>query len=1177
MSCLRYVALILFAIAVGCTSKPETHSAAPSNSSKLEPDASAPLTDDEPRQTSSVAAQAVTLSATDVLAVNFQDPKTAPPAGYLKDYGQPFGPRAGANQGGLTYGWVIPGTHTPVDLSVMGTTPGNGRNRKTPNDVRLATLIHMQAADLPDWFNGTRRYGAWEIAIANGRYEVTVSVGDSQFFNSTHGIRIEGVSAINGFVGSLTHPFEQGKATVEVADGTLTVEPTGTNTKLGYLEIRVAAPACGNHWLEAGEQCDDGNLSDGDGCSAKCAREVSSLPGLDVRPEAPKLALPSNPEIVPTAWTTGNAFPTLHYEGPVLLMEAPGTGHIFVFEREGKVSAIDLSAKSPTKKMVLDLSRVTQGRQDCGLLGLAFHPEFAKRDSPNKGYIYIHYAHTNSVVPPPVPITTPTEDRLSRFTVNLDTLAADPASELVLIAQHDEHVFHQGGSMFFHPKDGFLYLTVGDEGGANCAYDNCQRIDKDLFSGVLRIDVDMRGGNISHPIVRQPQSGSTAHYYIPNDNPFVGRPGVLEEFYAIGLRSPHRMTYDPVDDLAWISDVGQSAREEIDILERGANYQWNVLEGSVSHGTVPQAPIGTWTGPLLELGRDEANAIIGGFVYRGDKFPELKGKYLFGDYVFGTIWALTYDYDGKNVHVLKREQLLTGLFGRRNTITGFGTDSAGNIYLVTFADPPANIRFLQRKQATATLPAHLSDVGAFTDTRALTPAAGLIPYGVQNPLWSDGAYKRRWAVVPSTAKVGFATNGAWKYPEGTVFVKHFELALDERHPEQRRRIETRFLVAAPAGDYYGVTYRWNADQTDAEPLLEAQTETINVTQADGSVRQQKYFYPGPSDCLVCHNSHAGRVLGARTAQLNGPFLYEKTGRYSNQLQTWSALGILDKTLDHQTIASCPSLANVADETRSIEDRVRSYWDANCSMCHGVDPDIRATWDARYQTPLTQQKVVYGTLNGEVTFPSGSYVVVPGSLERSVLWQRDRSIDLDVRMPPLGRNRTDSQYIQLLERWILSLEGFEPPPTCSDGAKNGTETGIDCGGSCPACCTSTTYEAENMTHAVGAALDGGWNIFANGYIEADHTFNGAAGRIIVTARGTFAGFGWPEMEVSIGGVKLGSVSVASATYTTYSFAFPATTGTRAVRISFTNDYNSATEDRNLHVDKMQIACAASTGN
>jgi uncharacterized repeat protein (TIGR03806 family) len=731
------------------------------------------------------------------------------------------------------------------------------------------------------------------------------------------------------------------------------------------------------------------------------------------------VGLPSEPDITAARWTVVPAFPEVTFVNPTGWEEAPGTGHAFVSEREGRLFAIPLVAETREKKLVLDLSRVTQGHQDLGLLGLAFHPEFGQRQSTNGRYMYLHYAYTDQPVLSPVPFV-PTESRLSRFTVDLDTLVADPASELVLIAQQDEHLWHQGGAMFFHPKDGFLYLTVGDEGDSLCRFDNCQRIDRDLFSGVLRIDVDMRGGAISHPIVRQPESGSTAHYFIPSDNPFVGEEGVLEEFYAIGLRSPHRMTHDALDDITWIGDVGQSRSEELDVLQPAANYQWQFLEGTSSRLEMSEQPIGVWTDPVLELGRDEANAIIGGVVYRGSAFPELWGKYIFGDYFYGTIWALDYEYDGVTTRIRERQQLLTGMLGRSATITSFGLDLSGELYILAMGQQSQVMR-LQRGSTADVVPERLSRVGVFDDLSGLAPVPEMISYAVQSPLWSDGASKRRWMLPPPGQEaIQFSEQGPWQFPEGTVFVKHFDLALDERRPDERRRLETRFLVAAKGGRYYGLTYKWNAEGTDAEPLFASQVEEIDVVEENGNVRRQSYFYPGPSDCLVCHNADAGYVLGVRTAQLNGTFVDEATGVEAEQLLAWTKRGLLDTELDEAAIATLPSLAHLGDADRSVEDRVRSYWDSNCSMCHGVVDGLRATWDARYQTPLANQGVIYGSLSGEAEPEEGSFVVVPGSPSLSAMWRRDRSDDIATRMPPLGRHRPDNEYLKLLEEWISSL-------------------------------------------------------------------------------------------------------------------------------------------------------------
>jgi hypothetical protein len=560
-------------------------------------------------------------------------------------------------------------------------------------------------------------------------------------------------------------------------------------------------------------------------------------------------------------------------------VEPPGTGHIFVAELDGRIYAFENDPEVTEKRLVLDISHQTQGL-DCGLLGMAFHPEFNVPASPNRGYIYVQYPYKpDPIVDRYPPHATPTHLRLARFTVDLETLRADPASELVLIDQYDEYTDHQGGPMFFHPEDGFLYYAVGDEGFNDCGLDNCQRIDKDLYSGVLRIDVDMRGGDISHPIPRQPATGTTANYFIPNDNPFVGRPGVLEEFYAIGLREPHRMTYDRIDNITWIGDVGQQRIEELNVLQRAGNYQWALLEGAlqVFDRQIPADPLGIWTDPVLELGHEEAASITGGYVYRGSKNPSLYGRYIFGDFVTGNIWALSYSYDGFRAANRGLELLLASPFQRGNGIVSFGVDANDELYILPLG-VAGKLFTLGRTEGFSNAPVRLSETGVFVDTASanLEASSGLIPYDVQSPLWTDGAEKQRWAAIPDGEAVAFSGNGNWLFPDGSVFVKHFELALDESQPELKRRLETRILVQGTNAEFYGLTYKWNAAGTDADLLLERQVEPIDVALANGETRHLEYMYPGPNDCGGCHNEDAGPVLGIRTSQLNHDMLYAST-------------------------------------------------------------------------------------------------------------------------------------------------------------------------------------------------------------------------------------------------------------------------------------------------------------
>ncbi len=761
------------------------------------------------------------------------------------------------------------------------------------------------------------------------------------------------------------------------------------------------------------------------------ASSPSGLPNLRNHPlgvDGRALGLPLEPQLEPAGWSTSVAFPQLVFDDPVNLEAAPRSNYLFVSEREGKLYAFQNDPATSEKILVLDLSDVNQGEDDSGPLGFVFHPEFGDDSSENADYVYVHYAYTdNPIVGSKPDSNTPTYSRLARFSIDRETMTADPASELVLIDQYDQSVWHQGGAMFFHPDDGFLYLAVGDEGSASCQLDNCQQINKDLFSGVLRLDVDMRGGDISQPIARQPQTGTTANYFIPSDNPFVGDAGVLQEFYAIGLRSPHRMTLDPVDGVVFIGDVGQNDREELNVLKRGANYQWNLFEGQLQLEPAPADVIGEWTGPLLDFTRDEFRSIIGGYVYRGERFAELRGKYVFGDFSTGGIYALEYEIEAGDVVSQGYEKLLSSPFlDRVNGITSFGVDHRGELYILTLGDE-AQIHRLERVvQSTTNLPQKLSDTNVFASTEDFEPGETLLPFRVNSPLWSDGAHKSRWVSLPEAGQVTFSEADSWRFPQGTVFVKHFEMALDERRLDERRKLETRLLVAGAQGRYYGASYKWNEQGTDAELLLVGEFEELSIINEDGEQRTLNYYYPGPSDCLVCHNEPAGNVLGLNTAQLNRDIAYAQDSEPFNQLDAWVSLGRFREgsTLDGRDSSEYPRLASLDDDDSSIEHRIRSYWSSNCSMCHGALPGIKSRWDARYATPLADQGVINGALVSNRN--SDDRVIVPGDLSRSVLYQRDISLDPTWRMPPLGRSSVDTRYIELLEEFILSLAAEQSP-------------------------------------------------------------------------------------------------------------------------------------------------------
>jgi hypothetical protein len=322
------------------------------------------------------------------------------------------------------------------------------------------------------------------------------------------------------------------------------------------------------------------------------------------------------------------------------------------------------------------------------------------------------------------------------------------------------------------------------------------------------------------------------------------------------------------------------------------------------------------------------------------------------------------------------------------------------------------------------LPPLLSRTGIFSDTASRTPAANLIPYQPNAPMWSDGADASRYLSVPNNGRfitpdeqMRLRPTNSWTFPAGTVFVKNLDLTLDETHPTtSRRRLETQVLVRDANGGVYGVTYKWRADNREADLQTTGLYEDILVTNATG-IRTQTWYYASPADCLTCHTPAAGYVLGVNTRQLNGNFTYPTSGITDNQIRTWNRLGLFSPAINEAIIAGYPKLAGLAEGGASVEERARSYLDVNCSQCHR--PGGVGNFDARYDTPLAKQRIV----NAVASFPLGydnARIIMPQDNLRSVLQDRLDSLVPTVRMPPLAHNVVDTNAVGLFRDWIHRL-------------------------------------------------------------------------------------------------------------------------------------------------------------
>lgn len=727
-------------------------------------------------------------------------------------------------------------------------------------------------------------------------------------------------------------------------------------------------------------------------------------------------------------WKVTRVFPNIAANLPTFCGVYPGTNKMLIVEKAGRILKFENDQASSTTEVFLDIPERVYSNSDSGMTYFAFHPEFGQAGSPNRGYVYVTYKFS------------PNGDtgdlaywRLSRFTVQDGQTVADPASEQILIQQFDRQQWHDSGCMVFG-TDGFLYVGIGDEGGAGDQYNDTQKINDRLFSGVLRIDVN-QDATKSHAIRRQPlpqaampagwPASFTANYYIPNDNPWVNEDAsVLEEFYALGFRNPYRFNTDPETGRIWVGDVGQDYREEVDLLVRGGNYGWAFREGnSAGPKTRPTSIVGTLEEPKFTYGRDLGGCVVAGYFYHGTEHPSLVGKQLIVDNTSGRIWALT---KGEN-DTVTAQYLCSMPSG--SVYTGTVTcvqEHGGEIYFLKLGNSYRG-EFYKLARTGAEIPeppALLSQTGAFTSLASLSPRAGLIPYEVNSPLWSDAALKRRWIAVPNDGshdtageKIAFLPDAEWSFPAGTVFVKHFELNTDENTPSAVRKLETRFLVISESGEPYGVTYQWRPDGSDADLLKEGATDTVAVALSGGGSRNQTWAYPSRNDCMICHNSNAKYVLGVKTWQLNGNMIYPKTGRTANQLATLGHLGMFDEGYREEHIPYFLKAKNIADVSAPLETRVRSYIDANCAQCHRPG-GVRAHFDARFTTPIADQGLVRGKVESAFTGESES-VIQPGDAPHSVMYLRAALVGTK-QMPPLAKNLADAQALQQIQSWVDSL-------------------------------------------------------------------------------------------------------------------------------------------------------------
>jgi uncharacterized repeat protein (TIGR03806 family) len=690
--------------------------------------------------------------------------------------------------------------------------------------------------------------------------------------------------------------------------------------------------------------------------------------GLDARPSNATCIAPDRAPAA-GAVDVAVAFPNLpNVSQPTkVLVEPVADPRWFVLEKTGRVRVFDPD-NATSLSTFLDLSGVVRTASEAGLLGMAFHPDY-----PAVPEVFLSYIIAGPVVE--------ARSIVSRFILDDIASPGGGTTEQILIEVDQFRSNHNGGDIAFGP-DRLLYIGLGDGGGANDPEETGQDTTR-LLGTFLRIDA----------------IGTGADYNIPAGNPFSGNakcgPGLnaaaCPEIFAWGFRNPWRWSFDAPTGVLWAADVGQGAWEEIDRVEAGKNYGWDCREGAHDFETAGCNGL-TFEDPVSEYPHANGNrSITGGFVYRGTAIPALVGRYVFADFESGRFWALQPDGAGG----FTNEEILT----TSTNPSAFGIDPDGELYFTDFFGGIMKLVPAGGGGADP-VPDLLSQSGCVDPADITQPYAGLVPYDLNAPFWSDGAAKDRHIGLPNGTTILVGTGGDWEFPPGTVIVKNFRL--------DGQLIETRHLMRHPDGTWAGYTYEWNAAQTEATRVRGG--KTVNIGGQD-------WIYPDEAECLQCHTAVAGVALGPETAQLNKDFTYPQTARTANQLRTLDAVGMFAAPIGDP--AALPAMPDPMDASADLGDRARAYLHTNCAQCHQPGGPTPVNIDLRYATDL-------GATNACDEPPQAGglgimmpRIIAPGDAGRSVLVARTGRRDA-AGMPPLGSTVVDADGVALLTDWINGL-------------------------------------------------------------------------------------------------------------------------------------------------------------
>lgn len=715
----------------------------------------------------------------------------------------------------------------------------------------------------------------------------------------------------------------------------------------------------------------------------------------------------------PPPYRTAPRFPKLRFERPLLVRSDPAGHRLWVGEQAGRVFSFPDEREIDAADLFVDLAarfddlvpHPTATRIGA-FYGLAFHPQY-----PDVPYCWMTY----TLVGDPQQRHPEDGTRLSRFRVRFDAAGrpvCDVRSERVLLTWLEGG--HNGGCLEFGP-DGMLYVSTGDGEVPNPPdpRDAGQDV-TNLLSTILRIDVSV--------------DDAAPWYRVPPDNPFVDLPQARPEIWAYGFRNPWKMTFAPDGDL-WCGDVGWELYEMVYRVHRGGNYGWSIMEGpqpvrpQADRGPTPIRP------PAIALPHSDAASVTGGYVYRGQRLPELRAQYVFGDYETRRIWAATPDGD--------RLTRLRDLVPPTVRLVALGEDRDGELLLLDYDD--GRIFELVPNEASSAdspFPRRLSETGVFRETATLQPAPGVAAFTIAAPMWHDGAMAERYVAVPGAEPVQVLPRQTrrsvgllreWMvFPRDSVLTRTVSLRDDDGRSV---RLETQ-LLHFDGTNWVGYSYAWNTQQSDAD-LVPAAGQQLSLDAYGPFADRRTWNIPARAECVRCHNHWAGGALAFTLPQLG----CRTSDGAANQLQVLQDRGWLTGAIPDASAGDLPPqfapLCNPYDSGAELERRARSYLAVNCAHCHQNGAGGTATIDLRHTIQRTEMNC-FGVrpVQGHFTLRDPA-IIAPGDPSRSVLLYRIACAGRG-RMPHIGSSVVDAAGVRLIRDWIRETD---PPPERPSPAAN----------------------------------------------------------------------------------------------------------------------------------------------